>query len=76
MQVELYLEKSKNSIPEAERQLIAISENRSKDGGLSDINPILKNTVEQIESMVANQGQLSGLSSGFKDDLTPLLVPG
>ncbi|NRB41880.1 MAG: replicative DNA helicase [Pseudomonadales bacterium] len=54
-------------IAEAERQLIAISENRAKEGGPRDINPILKATVEQIESMVANQGTLSGLSSGFTD---------
>ncbi len=54
-------------IAEAERQLISISENRAKDGGPRDINPILKNTVTQIEDMVANQGQLSGLSSGFID---------
>ena len=54
-------------IAESERLLISISENRAKDGGPKEINPILKSTVEQIESMVANQGQLSGLSSGFID---------
>ncbi|NRB39314.1 MAG: replicative DNA helicase [Pseudomonadales bacterium] len=54
-------------ISEAERMLIAISENRANEGGPREINPILKATVEQIENMVANQGQLSGLSSGFTD---------
>ncbi|CAA0082677.1 Replicative DNA helicase [BD1-7 clade bacterium] len=54
-------------IAETERELNAITENRANDGGPRSVNPILKNTVENIENLVANQGMLSGLSSGFAD---------
>lgn len=59
-------------IDEAERQLQKISENRSKEGGPQAINPILKKTVAQIAFLVANQGQLSGVSTGFTrlDEIT------
>jgi len=50
-----------------ERDLQEISENRAKEGGPRNIKPILKNTIEQIEKLVANKGKLSGLSSGFTD---------
>lgn len=57
----------KDIIEEAERQLVAIADGRAKDGGPRDVNPILRNTIEQIDVLVKNKGQLSGLSSGFND---------
>lgn len=58
---------ARNIIEEAERELQQIAENRAKEGGPKEIKPILKNTIEQIENLVKNKGQLSGLSSGFTD---------
>ncbi len=60
------------AINETERKLIEITENRSKEGGPQAINPILKKTVDQIDFLVANQGQLSGISTGFTrlDEIT------
>jgi replicative DNA helicase len=59
-------------IEEAESELQAIAENRAKEGGPRVIKPILKTTIEQIENLVKNKGQLSGISSGFTelDNLT------
>ncbi len=54
-------------VSEAEKTLNDISENKQDDNGPRYVNPILKSTVDQIEKLVANQGQLSGLSSGFID---------
>ena len=56
---------ARDIIDEAERELLKIAESRSKEGGPQAINPILKSTVDQIDFLVANQGQLSGLSTGF-----------
>lgn len=54
-------------LDESERQLLAIAENRSDDGGPKNVNPLLRSTLGQIEELVKSKGQLSGLSSGFKD---------
>ncbi|MCY4044158.1 MAG: replicative DNA helicase [Cellvibrionales bacterium] len=54
-------------VAETEKALNDISDSRKEDSGPRAVNPILKNTVDQIEQLVANQGQLSGLSSGFID---------
>jgi replicative DNA helicase len=54
-------------IEEAERELQQIAENRAKEGGPRHVNPIIKNTVDQIEYLVNNQGKLAGLSTGFID---------
>lgn len=54
-------------VAETEKALQDISDNKQAEGGPRAINPILKSTVDQIEQLVANQGQLSGLSSGFID---------
>lgn len=54
-------------VAETEKALNDISDSRKEDSGPRSVNPILKNTVNQIEQLVANQGQLSGLSSGFID---------
>lgn len=54
-------------VAETEKQLGDITENKQADSGPQPINPILKNTVQQIETLVANQGKLSGLPSGFTD---------
>ena len=58
---------TRDIIDEIERELQNISENRAKEGGPRHINSVLKNTLEQIELLVENQGKLSGLSSGFTD---------
>ncbi|HEY9032479.1 MAG TPA: replicative DNA helicase [Pseudomonadales bacterium] len=57
----------KDILEEAERQLVAISENRAKDGGPRIVNHILASTLEQLEYLTTNKGKLSGLSSGFTD---------
>jgi replicative DNA helicase len=58
---------SRDIIEEAERALQQIAENRAKEGGPQEIKPILKSTIDQIEKLVKNKGQLSGISSGFTD---------
>jgi replicative DNA helicase len=63
---------SEEIIAEAENELRKINEARAKDGGLQHVDPILKNAVNQIEEMVANQGKLAGLTTGFTqlDEIT------
>ncbi len=57
----------KEIIEEAEKQLQNIADGRAKEGGPRLIDPILKSTIEQIDILVKNRGQLTGLSSGFTD---------
>lgn len=57
----------KDILEEAERQLVSIAEGRAKEGGPQVLNSIMQNTIKQIEFMVQNKGQLSGLASGFTD---------
>ena len=54
-------------IDEAERELLQIAESRSKEGGPQFVNPIIKETINQIDDLVANQGKLSGISTGFTE---------
>jgi len=54
-------------IEEAERELQQIAEGKSKDGGPREMDDVLKNTVEQIDKLIANKGQISGLATGFTD---------
>lgn len=58
---------ARDIIERAEQNLHAIAEGRAKEGGPRIAKPILKNTLEQIERLVENKGQLSGLSTGFTD---------
>ncbi len=57
----------KDIVEEVERQLVEISDGRAKEGGTRFINPILKATIAQIDTLVQNQGQLSGISTNFTD---------
>lgn len=58
---------AKDIVEEAERELALISDGRDKNDGPRYVNNILRNTVEQIDTLHQNRGQLSGLSSGFID---------
>ena len=52
----------------AESQVFRIAEHQvQQSGGPREINPILKETLERIESLFETEGGLTGLTSGFKD---------
>lgn len=52
----------------AESQVFQIAEHQvQQSGGPREINPILKETLERIESLFETEGGLTGLTSGFKD---------
>lgn len=54
-------------IEEAERNLQNIAESHAKQGETREVNEILSETVKQIEFLVANQGKLAGLATGFNE---------
>ena len=58
---------SDDLVEEAERQVFAIAEGRSADGGPLPITPMLSTAREELEELYKNQGQLPGLPSGFED---------
>ncbi|MGM0449730.1 MAG: replicative DNA helicase [Pseudomonadota bacterium] len=52
----------------AESRVFQIAEHQvQQGGGPREINPILKETLERIESLFESEGGLTGLTSGFKD---------
>ncbi|XOZ33557.1 replicative DNA helicase [Halomonadaceae bacterium KBTZ08] len=52
----------------AESQVFQIAEHQvQQSGGPREINPILRETLERIESLFETEGGLTGLTSGFKD---------
>lgn len=52
----------------AESEVFQIAEHQAQQsGGPRDINPILRETLERIESLFETEGGLTGLTSGFKD---------
>lgn len=51
----------------AEQSIFQISEQSTREGGLVDINAVMSTTLEKIDNLYKNKGQLTGLSTGFKD---------
>ncbi|MEH6636658.1 MAG: replicative DNA helicase [Halioglobus sp.] len=54
-------------INEAERLIMQISEQGPKAGGPQGVNPLLKGAVERIEELFNSGGDITGLTTGFKD---------
>jgi replicative DNA helicase len=51
----------------AEKLVGSIADERPSDGGPVALNPILKSAVERIEKLFESKGNLTGISTGFKD---------
>ena len=51
----------------AEQAVFRIADNRPRDGGPQGVNPILKSAIGRIERLFEAQGNITGLSTGFKD---------
>lgn len=51
----------------AEQAVYKIADERPRDGGPVEINPILKSAVGRIEKLFDAKGSITGLSTGFKD---------
>lgn len=58
---------SDDLMDEAERRIMQIAEERPKEGGLVDINPLLKGAVERIDELFNSDGNITGLTTGFTD---------
>jgi len=54
-------------IDEAERRIMQISEQGPKAGGPQGVNPLLQGALERIEELFNSGGEITGLSTGFKD---------
>ena len=56
----------------AEQQLIRLTESRPSDGGFTAINPLLKSTLEHIDTMSKLSSTVTGLATGYYklDELT------
>nr|WP_185232537.1 replicative DNA helicase [Teredinibacter franksiae] len=51
----------------AERKVLEISEERPKDGGFVDINPLLKKTADKIDELFHSDSDITGLTSGLAE---------
>ena len=51
----------------AEQAVFRLADNRARDGGPQALKPILKSAVERIEKLFEAKGNITGLSTGFKD---------
>jgi replicative DNA helicase len=54
-------------INEAERRIMQISEQGPKAGGPQEVNPLLESALARIEELFNSGGDITGLSTGFKD---------
>jgi replicative DNA helicase len=54
-------------INEAERRIMQISEQGPKSGGPQEVNPLLEGALKRIEELFNSGGDITGLSTGFKD---------
>jgi replicative DNA helicase len=54
-------------IDEAERKIMQISEQGPKAGGPQEINPLLSRAVERIDELFNSGGDITGVSTGYKD---------
>jgi replicative DNA helicase len=61
----------------AEKAVFGIADERPSDGGPQAITPILKSAVERIQTLFESKGNITGLSTGFKDldEMTSGLQP-
>jgi len=64
-------------LEEAEKHVYRIADERTHDGGPLPVTPILKMAVERIEKLFHAKGNITGLSTGFKDmdEMTSGLQP-
>tara|TARA_R110002110_G_scaffold414951_1_gene646734 strand:+ start:26210 stop:27676 length:1467 start_codon:yes stop_codon:yes gene_type:complete len=51
----------------AEQQVFKIADERPKDGGPQFIDPLLKKGLDRLEELFNSQGNLTGVTTGFKD---------
>lgn len=51
----------------AEKRVAEIAEDRPKEGGLLDLNELLKATVQRIDELFRTGSDLTGVSSGLED---------
>jgi len=59
---------SKELLDEAERKVFTIAEQGNRSGkGFRDIKQLLTKTVEQIDYLFEQDGNISGVTTGFKD---------
>lgn len=54
-------------IERTERALFALQQRSKRDGGYASAPEVVAETLEEIESMLANRGVLPGLSTGFPE---------
>ena len=59
--------KSAEIIDEAEQQVFNISDDRPQEQGPVQINPLLTKAVDRIDELAGSDGDLTGLSTGYKD---------
>ncbi|HTR00652.1 MAG TPA: replicative DNA helicase [Candidatus Acidoferrum sp.] len=61
----------------AEQAVFRINDDRPRDGGPQALKPILKSAVDRIEKLFEAKGNITGLSTGFKDldEMTSGLQP-
>jgi len=58
---------SSELINEAERLIMQISEEGPKAGGPQEVNPLLQKAVDRIEELFNSDGDITGLTTGYKD---------
>jgi len=51
----------------AERLVFNIADNRAKDGGPKQVNPLLTQALDKIDELIKSKGGITGLPTGFKD---------
>jgi replicative DNA helicase len=51
----------------AEQKVFQIADQRARDSGPVQVNPLLTRAVEKIDELIKSKGGITGLSTGYKD---------
>ena len=51
----------------AEQMVFKIADNRARDGGPQQVNPLLTKAVEKIDQLIKSKGGITGLATGYID---------
>ncbi|MEL6227934.1 MAG: replicative DNA helicase, partial [Pseudomonadota bacterium] len=54
-------------LDEAERAVFQIAEQGNRGGGFQELSKVLPGVVDRIDQVNANQGEIAGISTGFKE---------
>jgi replicative DNA helicase len=58
---------SADLVETAEQHVFKIADDRPKDGGPQAVEPLLKSAIDKLDELFRSEGNITGITTGFKD---------